>query len=174
MARKHKKREKINIKLKNNKTIFLVLVCVILIIASIGITSALVLTKSEPKENTYIPGNISCEVQENYSIKNTGNTEAYIRADVIVNWVDSNGNIYAIIPEYTITLGTDWEKSTQDGYYYYTKQVNAQESTTEIISEITNTSEAPEGYSLSVTILAEAIQAGDNQKAIKDAWGVEM
>ena len=156
------------------KTILKTIICAIVIIASIGLTSAIVLKTSEPKENTFIPGKISCEVQENYTIKNTGNTESYIRAEIIVNWVDEAGNIYAIKPESTITTGTDWEQSAKDGYYYYTKQIQAEESTTEIISEITTTGEAPEEYKISITILAEAIQAGDDDKAIKDAWGIEI
>ena len=103
MAKKYiAKREKV--KIKRNKTMLIVLVWMLIIIASIGITSALVLTKSEPKENILIPGNISCEVQTDYSIKNTGNTNEYIRAEVIVNWADENGNIYAIATQSTITI----------------------------------------------------------------------
>ena len=72
-----------------------------------------------------------------------------------------------------LLLGTDWEKSTTDGYYYYKKAVNAEESTTQLVSEITTTGQAPDGYSLSVIIYAEAIQIEENQKAIKDAWRMD-
>lgn len=153
---------------------FLLIVCIILAFLSIGITVALNLTSSEPKVNTFIPGNISCEVQEDYSIKNTGNTSSYIRADIIVNWMDESGNIYAINPEYTFELGTDWKQSTNDGYYYYTNEVNEAENTSKIISELITTSDAPEGYSLCINILAEAIQSGDNNKAIENAWGIDI
>ena len=150
---------------------YLLLGLVILTSIGIGVTLALVLTNTEQKENTFIPGSISCQVQEDYTIKNTGNTNSYIRADVIVNWVDESGNIYAMIPEYTITLGADWEQSAEDGYYYYGKEVEKENSTTSIISDITTTSTAPEGYSLSITVLAEAIQIEDENKAIENAWG---
>ena len=103
MAKYTAKREKEKNKLKKNKTVLIVLICSILAIASIGITSALVLRQCEAQENILILGNISCEVQTDYSIKNTGNTNEYIRAEVIVNWVDENGNIHAIEPQSTIT-----------------------------------------------------------------------
>ena len=103
MAKYIAKREKVKIKTKKNKTMLIVLICSILAIASIGITSALVITKSEPKENILIPGNIACEVQADYSIKNTGNTKAYIRAEIIINWIDEQGNIYATAPENSTT-----------------------------------------------------------------------
>lgn len=158
---------------EKHNPIFLLIICLILAFLSIGIASALILTNSDEKINTFVLGNISCEVQEDYSIKNTGNTSCYIRAEIIVNWMDDEGSIYAINPEYNITLGSDWKQSTEDGYYYYTNEVSETESTTGIISQLTPTSKAPEGYSLSINILAEAIQNGDNNKAIKDAWGID-
>ena len=159
---------------ETHNPIFLLILCIILAFLSIGITMALNLTSTEPKVNTFISGNISCEVQNDYSIKNTGNTSSYIRTDIIVNWMDESGNIYAINPEYTFELGTDWKQSTKDGYYYYTKEVNEAEYTSILMSEFKNISDAPEGYSLSINILAEAIQSGDNNKAIENAWEINI
>ena len=145
---------------------------VIVTLVSISVSSALILLSTEPKTNTFISGKISCEVQEDYTIKNTGNTSSYIRAEIIVNFIDENNNIYGEIPEYTITLGQDWEQLREDGYYYYKEEVKETESTTGIISEIT-TGEVPEGYTLNITILSEAIQSTDGNKAIENAWGIE-
>jgi len=159
---------------EKHNPVFLLIICVILAFSSIGIASALILTNSDEKTNEFVLGNILCEVQEDYSIKNTGNTSCYIRAEIIANWMDSEGNIYGVNPEYDLTLGTDWKQSSIDGYYYYTKEVKESEYTSKIISEIINNSVAPEGYSLYINILAEAIQSDDNNKAIEKAWKIDL
>lgn len=46
-------------------------------------------------------------------VKNTGNTDAFIRAQIVVTWKDANGNVSATKPvedtDYTMTLNTtDW------------------------------------------------------------------
>lgn len=159
---------------ERHNPIFLLIICIILAFSSIGIASALILSKSEKKTNEFVLGNVSCEVQEDYSIKNTGNTGCYIRAEIIANWVDGEGNIYGVNPEYNFTLGTHWKQASIDGYYYYTKEVKESEYTSKIISEIINNSARPEGYTLCINILAEAIQSEDNNKAIKNAWGIDL
>lgn len=77
-------------------------------------------------ENTFNPAQISCLVTEefenniktNVSIKNTGNTDAYIRAAVIVTWVDNDGNVYATAPQvgtdYNITFSDNWLSKKTD------------------------------------------------------------
>ena len=69
-------------------------------------------------------------------------------------------------------IGIGWEKSA-DGYYYYKQEVEAEDSTTKLISNMETIGEVPEGYTLSVEILAEAIQIENNQKALKDAWKLD-
>ena len=149
---------------------YLLLGFIILAITSIGVTTALILIKTDEKINTFTPGNIACEVQENYSIKNTGNTNAYIRAEIITNWVDENGEIYAVSPDMEITTGDNWSKNQTDGYYYYANEVEANQTTTTLLANTKNNSKVPDGYTLSVTILAEALQASDGDKALQNAW----
>jgi len=174
MAKRFKEKTKINIKSKI--PVHLLLICSIFIIASIGITIALIITNTEPKTNTYIPGNISCEVQDDYSIKNTGNATAYIRADIIANWIDDSKNINAIAPEIQFTLGENWVQNTEDGYYYYKNEVEAEQSTSVLFTNMSTEDAAPSGYTLSVTVLTEAIQGDDGNKAIEDedAWDVVL
>ncbi len=97
----------------------LALALLILAALSIGGTIAYLFTQSGPKENTFTPSNVACEVKENLSgatksnvqIKNTGNTDAYIRAMIIVTWKDEDGNVYGKQPvpgtDYSITLNSD-------------------------------------------------------------------
>ena len=107
-------------------------------------------------------------------IKNTGNTDAYIRVAVVVNWKTSSGNIWAKAPEagtdYTLVLGTGWKRGN-DGYYYYSLSVPATDDQQTGIDErvigsfltIRKLKDGPTGSDgarceLSVEILASAIQ----------------
>ncbi len=109
----------------------------------------------------------------------------FVRGLVVVNWKNSDGEIYSVAPvagtDYTITLNTtDW--FLKDGYYYHKAPVVSEGSTSVLVSECvkTSTSNAPEGYFLSVEILAQTIQAigttdeDDNILAVTNAWGVTV
>ena len=66
-------------------------------------------------------------VKSDIEITNTGNVLSYIRAAVIANWMDDYGKIFnsqwSMDPD--IALGTGWVRSSNDGFYYYTKMVKA-------------------------------------------------
>ena len=74
------------------RSIILLVSLLSVIALSIGTTLAFIFTNTGKVENTFNPAQISCLVTEefenniktNVSIKNTGNTDAYIRAAVIV------------------------------------------------------------------------------------------
>lgn len=146
--------------------------------------------------NTFTPGEVSCAVIEdisdgatkkNVKIENTGNIDAYIRAAVVANWVDADGNVYGkAVPaagtDYTITCNTtEWTKGL-DGYYYCKSPVSCDEDNNDspvlINSCVKGSTTPPTGYDLQVTILAEAIQAdgetSDDTPAVTDAWGVAV
>ena len=94
------------------RSIILLVSLLSVITLSVGTTLAFIFTNTGKVENTFNPAQISCEVTEefknniktNVSIKNTGNTDAYIRAAVIVTWVNNDGNVYATAPQ----VGTDY------------------------------------------------------------------
>ena len=105
-----------------------------------------------------------------YTIANTSATNivTYIRATVIVNWQDGDGNIWAIPP----VEGTDYSISADncdkltDGYYYYKGPRDKNEG-----FGITVTPKSTkDGYTLHVQILAESIQCVPGSAAM-DAWG---
>ena len=158
----------------------LLLALILVVGAAAGGTVAW-LTQTTPTENNnFSYGTVSCRINEEFdnytksavTVTNTGNTPAYIRAACIVNWVDAQGNIAANVPaDYTYSLsipGAGWTAGS-DGYYYYNGVVGP-DLTTEG-SLLTCTSSHPEGgeYTLSVKVIASAVQATPST-AVNEAW----
>lgn len=174
----------------------------LLLLVAVGATLAYVFTRTDPVENTFKPSRVACAVVENgdthentnhivnisttktnVMIKNTGDTDAYIRVAVVVNWMSENGSrVWATKPtssDYTINFAdnTGWTKDS-DGYYYYKEAVPRGESTSILISSASQNAgvSAPVGtdgtqYHLSVEIVASAIQAkGIDAASAQEAW----
>ena len=146
----------------------------------VGGTVAYLVTNTTPVVNTFTPGVVSCEIDETFDgttksnvyVTNTGNTNAYIRAAIIVTWKDAAGNIAATVPakgtDYTLELNeTDWVE--HDGYYYYKGSV-APNAQTENLIIICTAKNSYGDYTLSVEILADAIQSSPDS-AVTQAWG---
>lgn len=162
---------------------FAALVALVLILCvTIGGTIAWITAQTPAVTNRFEPAKVTSWVdetfdgskKENVAIENRGDIPAYIRAKVVYNWADSNGNVYAqpvTSADYTIVQGSaKWELI--DGYYYYKEAVGVGSKTENLIKSITPDEDAaPEGYKLQVTILAEAIQSTPAD-AIKEAWKV--
>lgn len=165
---------------------FIVLFSLALILLfAVGGTIAYIVTSTNDVKNTFEPAQVACEVEEQFNgneksdvkIKNTGNTDAYIRAAVIITWKDSDGNISAVAPvagtDYNIIyqLG-DWIKGS-DGYYYFKNPVAAGAVTgTALIDscELLESCNRPgDNYDLSVEILADAIQSVP-PTAVNESW----
>ena len=173
---------------RNKKLILLISIAAILILAlTAGTTLAWLKASSGPVVNTFEPAKVTSQVEESIKdgvksdvrIKNTSNIDAYIRATVVINWVDDKGNVAAQKPikdtDYEITYYDSnsgwWER---DGYYYYSSAVASDHLTNELIKECKAVAnKAPEGYSLSVEIIADAIQSVPD-KAVSDAWNVTV
>lgn len=191
----------------NKKSIIITSVILLLLVA-VGTTLAYVFTETEPVENTFIPSQVSCAVVENgkepvsgslvnisdsknnVQIQNTGDTDAYIRVAVTVNWMNADGTrVWAQKPiqntDYTITynLSKDGWFDGGDGFYYYSKAVSptSPNNLTEIL--ISNAAlmrgvTAPVGtdntqYYLSIEIVASAIQSTP-ASTVSDQWGVKV
>ena len=135
--------------------------------------------------NEFTPVFVTCAVEEDFAdgvksnvcIRNTGNTTAFIRVAMVANWVnDENGKVLAIAPkegvDYIITWGdSGWQPST-DGFYYHSAAVAPDKTTLPLIKEARAVN-APEGYSLSLNILAHALQS-DPERAVESTWGVNV
>ena len=171
------------------KNVILLVSLTMLIFTCIGGTLAFLIASTNDVVNTFTPSQVKTTVTESFNnnikehvqIKNNSDSvKAYIRADIIVNWVDAEGNVYASTPEkgtdYTIDIGTGWAEN--GGYYYYTSAVEPGESTGDLITKAEYKANAPEGYSLSIEIVSQAIQAdgedAKGNKPIELAWGVDI
>lgn len=188
----------------NKKSIIITSVALLIFVA-VGTTLAYVFTQTDPVENTFKPSKVSCAVVENgnprentanvvqtdnsktnVQIKNTGDTDAYIRVTVVVNWMSADGTkVWATKPvedtDYSINWAFDdtenptaWDPGS-DGYYYYKNSVVPNGGVTEIlINEAKVLKEAPqEGYYLSIEIVASAIQAKPTS-VVTSQWGVTV
>lgn len=175
-------KRKPNIRL--NRTAVLLIAIILLLGAAVGSTVAFLIDKTEPVKNSFEYAKVSCEVTENFTnnkkdnvqVKNIGTTDAYIRATYVVNWVDAQGNIAASDPEgysYSLTKNPDSKWIEKNGYFYYTSPVAPGASTAGSLLTCTVTSPENPEYTLSVEILAEAIQSTPD-KAVQEAWGVSI
>lgn len=173
---------------RNKKLILLISVVAILILAlTAGSTLAWLKASSGPVVNTFEPARVTSQVEESIKygvksdvrIKNTSNIDAYIRATVVINWVDKDGNVAAQKPvegtDYTIKFpkGTKWFTGP-GGYYYFPNPVASKASTDVLIDECTAVAgKAPAGYYLSVEIIADAIQSVPTHVVV-DSWKVKV
>ena len=142
-------------------------------------TDAIVNTFTAAKVTTEIEETFAGSVKSNVSMKNTGDVEAYIRAAYVVTWKDATGKeVYPTQPvegtDYSIALNLSEGWVQYGGYYYYTKPVAPDASTGVLITSCAPVEgRAPEGYFLSVDVLASAIQSVPAE-AVGQAWGVSI
>ena len=176
--------------MKTKKPVALVALLVLLCCTVAG-TLAYLVDKTPEVKNTFEPAKVTTAVDEKFDgttksevkIKNTGNIPAYIRAAVIINWADANGNVYGggtpvasteeVTGDYTISYNTDGSWKQIGDYWYYTEPVAADSLTEKALIESCTpvAGKAPEGYNLQVTILADGIQS-EPLTAIQEAWHV--
>lgn len=169
--------------IRMNRTAVLLIAIILLISTAVGSTVAFLATKTEPVENSFEYADVSCEVTEDrdtdgsiVQVKNTGTISAYIRAAVVANWIDVDENIAASVPErysYDLTCSSgSWVQGT-DGFFYYLLPVAPGASTEGSLLTCTVTCPETPEYTLSVEVLAEAIQSTP-ASAVNEAWKVAV
>ena len=177
-------------KLKGKRRMVAALALALILVCTVGGTLAYVFTHSGPVENTFTPSKVTTAVVENgneytnhtvsvtekknVKIKNTGDAEAYIRAAIVVTWKNpTTGAVYAQKPGYSISSNAKWSLGT-DGYYYYNEAVKPGATTENLIDgafALNDGVTAPDGYVLSVEIIASGIQStGMGATSVQDAW----
>jgi len=166
------------------KSIALLASLAVMLTVTVGGTLAYLIAQSETVTNSFDPANVSCVVEadatnKTFSVKNTSDIDAYLRAAIVVNWADASGdNVYGIAPvensDYTLAVDTENWVEGNDGYWYYKTKVAPFEKSADVVEFITsygkqNGVTAPEGYSLQVEVLAQAIQALPDE-AVEETW----
>ncbi len=169
--------------IRMNRTAVLLIAVILLISTAVGSTVAFLATKTEPVENSFEYANVSCKVTQNrdtdgsiVQVKNTGTISAYIRAAVVANWMDVDGNIAASVPEgysYDLTCSSGSWVLGNDGFFYYLLPVAPGASTEGSLLTCTVTCPETPEYTLSVEVLAEAIQSTP-ASAVNEAWSAAV
>lgn len=180
----------------------LIISLIMILFVSVGTTVAYLIDVTDPVTNTFTPSTISVTVDEalddnvknNVTLRNTGNTKAFVRAAVVVTWQSEDGKVSGQMPiegtDYELKWkdqahlsGSNWKKGTDDFYYYLEALEGDPDgtgekkggSTTVLFTEcqIKEGATVPDGYSLNVEIIGSAIQAAPD-KAVEEAWSNSM
>lgn len=168
------------------RKVWLLAICLALAApVGVGSTAAYLTAHSGSTVNTFSYASVACTVTETFDgmqmqdvkVQNTGRMPTYIRSAIVVTWTDPAGNTHWQAPQpgvdYTITLADGWVRGT-DGYYYWATPVAPLESTGVLLTACTEMAgRAPAGYTLSVEILADAVQSTP-PLAAEEAWGVTV
>ena len=185
--------------LRRPKRLATLLVSLLLVLGvAVGGTVAFLSTRTDSKVNTFTPSEVTCAVTETFennvksrvAVKNTGDTTAFIRAVINVTWMKDaeagtkynagDQTVSAKVPvkdtDYSITFAknTNWIQGA-DGYYYYKLPVAPQGSTEVLIDEckLLENASVPDGYHLSVEIVASAIQSAPDS-VVQNMWHVTV
>lgn len=185
-------------KSNNKKSKFSALAICLLLTAllTVGGTLAYLFTSTDPVVNTFEPvkqeitvtEEFDGQTKENVKIKNTGDIDAYIRAEVVINWIDKDGNILPSTPE-KATYKVDWAFDDLDidgnaveetsnwveygGYYYYTVPVTPEAFTENLIDLITVSYPVGSEFRLDVAVAAQSVQATP-EAAVNETWKVTI
>lgn len=184
------------------KSVVLTVATIVLLTAVVGGSLAWLIDQTgiitnrfnAPKVDIDIEEDIKDLTKDKVAIKNNSDIDVYVRVAIVATWKDKDGNVY---PEKPL-LGTDYtwtQKYSYDGivgvddcswyeyggFYYYFDFVNHKfkalkpnQTTNSLIESVVQTgSRTPEGYSLSVEIISQAIQANP-EDVIEDTWGVRV
>ncbi len=161
------------------KAALILSLCLIFALA-VGTTLALLTANTDPVTNTFTAAKSKITIEEKTDngskseiyVKNEGTATSYVRVKLVMNWVDKSGNVVSggNLPEVTLNE-PDW--FMKDGIYYYTKPVGPKDLTANLLKDPITQPNAPDGYHLEVTVLAESIQAAPST-AVEGAWAVTV
>lgn len=165
------------------KAALILSLCLIFALAA-GTTFALLKANTAPVENTFTAAKSETYIDEvlegsqktSIKVKNTGTATSYVRAKLVMNWVDdTTENIVSGDNLPTVELNTDDGWFEKGGIYYYKTPVGPKDSTANLLQEgkPIKQENAPDGCHLEVTVLAESIQAAPSQ-AVTASWGVDV
>lgn len=159
------------------KAALILSLCLIFALAA-GTTFALLKAHTDPVQNTFTAATSSITIEEKVTstektsiqVRNTGTATSYVRAKLVMNWVDDDNNVSATPVNITPEITDNWFRGS-DGNYYYKTPVAPKGLADNLLKDpITEPTEGrPDGCHLEVTVLAESIQAAPSQ-AVESAW----
>ncbi|MFA5587051.1 MAG: hypothetical protein WDA02_11115 [Saccharofermentanales bacterium] len=171
------------------KTLMVKIVLMLLSVVTVTTSSAYLTSSPDPLENTFSRPEIELEILENFDqetktglgIKNTGNTDVFVRAAVLIQAEAADGSVLAYTPsagdDYTMSsLGAGWFH--KDGYYYHRSPIAAGQETGVLFAEIKAlripllTFEGTDYY-LSVHVVSQVIQTSPIE-AVQEVWPVSV
>ena len=162
------------------KAALILSLCLIFALA-VGTTVALLKANTAPVTNTFTAAKSDIKINENVEngkkssiqVENIGTATSYVRVKLVMNWVSDDGKTVSATP---VNISVDYDKTNwfeQDGIYYYKTPVGPKDSTANLLKDPITQTNAPEGYHLEVTVLAESIQAAPST-AVEGAWAVTV
>ena len=159
---------------ESKKSLTALIALILIICLAVGGTVAFIVTQTQAVKNTFTPSDVTVDIQEefngsikkNVNVKNTGDTDAYIRVKLVTYMADSEGNpIAENASKPSFHPGSDWSYCKSDDTYYYVKPVAPNGTTSDLIGS--------EGITLIngqvVEVLAEGIQSVPDN-AVGEAW----
>ena len=162
-----------------------VIASVLLLLApAVGGTVAWLSTRTDAVTNTFLPSKVSCKVEEGFdgttkthvNVKNTGDTDAYIRVKLVSYRTNEAGDHIGGVAELPkFSLGANWV--SYEGFYYYTLPVAPGAMPAANLAadriELTGEYKDADGGRQAIDVMAEAIQSVPSE-AVGQAWGVSI
>lgn len=161
------------------KAVVFLALTVALSLAVVGTTIAYIIDYTESLKNTFTPPvvDIESDAVAGNIISNGSDVDVYLRAAVVVNWVNnSDHSILSTKPventDYTLDLGNNWVKGS-DGFYYYTLKVAPDSADILVLDAVTCPTITNGDYTLTVQVISSAIQATPAD-AVIGSWHVTV
>ena len=196
MAKKNKGLKPSKKVIRWNRSFVVLAALLVLVLGIVGTTLAWLTDATGELTNTFEYAKVSCEVLETVNeaqtqkkdvrIKNTGNTDAYIRATYVVTYREAAGNIlYETLEknwkvDLSNIINTDSWVQGKDGYWYCKTPVAPGAETPKLFIDsingngtFLNDGRSNEQAITYVEILATAIQS-QPVNAMGEAWGYTM
>lgn len=173
---------------KYEKLFISVLTLALIVLVSAEPVLAFINTNTDPIENVFKTVKVETEIDEDFdkdekkdvvitNLDNGKNIDSYIRVALTPAWVDSEGNIASVTP----VLGTDYELDLDlengwikgdDGFYYYTKIVKPDDSTT-VLVELCKPIVKNGDLKFELNVASSAIQANP-KTVVESEWNVTV
>lgn len=121
-------------------------------------------------------------IKSHVSMKNNTDKNLYIRAAIVANWVDAEGNIVApcdihregvMIDLNILSIGGRWTRHS-DGFLYYKKAIRPGRSTWNLFTSYVPGLPPVPGSRLEMTILVQGVEYDRNMKLAEMAWGPNL